>query len=69
MKAGLSPSDVLRKGEKIYRELNLAEETDPDKLIELIVKNPNLLQRPIVEAGDRAVLARPVEKVLEIIKI
>ena len=68
-KANLSPSDVLRKGDKVYKELNLSEETDSDKLIKLIVENPNLLQRPIVEVGDKAILARPVEKVLEIIKI
>lgn len=66
-KANLSPFDVLRKSEKIYKELNLSEETDADKLIKLIVENPNLLQRPIVEVGDRAVLARPVEKALELI--
>ncbi len=69
VKADLSPPDVLRKGEKIYKELNLSEETDSDKLIKLIVENPNLLQRPIVEVGDRAIMARPVEKVLEMIKI
>jgi arsenate reductase len=66
-KANLAPSEVLRKGEKIYKELNLAEETDAEKLIKLIVQNPNLLQRPIVEVGDRAVLARPIEKALELI--
>lgn len=68
-KANLSPSDVLRKGDKVYKELNLSEETDANKLIKLIVENPNLLQRPIVEVGEKAILARPVEKVLEIIKI
>lgn len=68
-KANLSPSDILRKNEKIYKKLNLSEETDDDKLIKLIIENPNLLQRPIVEVGDQAILARPVEKVLEIIKI
>jgi arsenate reductase len=68
-KANLAPSDVLRKGEKIYKELDLSKETDANKLIKLIVENPNLLQRPIVEFGEKAILARPVEKVLEIIKI
>lgn len=68
-KARLAPFDVLRKDEKIYKELNLSEETDADKLIKLIIENPNLLQRPIVEFGEKAILARPVEKVLEIIKI
>jgi arsenate reductase (glutaredoxin) len=67
-KAGLEASDVLRKGDKLYKELNLADETDSAKLIKLIVENPNLLQRPIVEVGDKAVLARPIEKALGIIK-
>lgn len=68
-KANLAPFDVLRKGEKMYKELDLSKETDADKLITLIVENPNLLQRPIVEFGDKAILARPVVKALEIIKI
>lgn len=66
-KANLTPSQVLRKREKLYKELNLAEETDADKLIKLIVENPTLLERPIVEVGDKAVLARPIEKALELI--
>jgi arsenate reductase len=66
-KANLEPSQVLRKREKLYKELNLAEETDSDKLIKLIVENPGLLERPIVEVGNKAVLARPIEKALELI--
>ena len=66
-KADLKPHDVLRKREKLYKELNLSYEKDSDKLIKLIAENPNLLERPIVEVGERAVLARPVEKALEII--
>lgn len=67
-KAGLRPQDVLRRREKLYKELNLAEETDADKLIKTIVENPSLLERPIVEVGSRAVLARPIDKALELIK-
>ncbi len=66
-KANLEPSQVLRKREKIYKELNLSEETDSDKLIKLIIENPILLERPIVEIGDKAVLARPIEKAIELI--
>lgn len=66
-KANLTPSQVLRKREKIYKELNLSEETDSDKLIKLIIENPILLERPIVEIGDKAVLARPIEKALALI--
>jgi arsenate reductase len=67
-KMGLRPRDVMRKGEAIYRELGLAKQdlTD-DELIALMVKNPDLIQRPIVERGDRAVLGRPVENVRELL--
>ncbi|MCY7345256.1 MAG: hypothetical protein LH614_03465 [Pyrinomonadaceae bacterium] len=67
-KANLAPFEILRKSEKIYQELNLSEAADSDKLIKLIIEHPNLLQRPIVEVGDHAVLARPIEKALELIK-
>ena len=67
-KAKLSPFDVLRKAEPAYKELKIAEVSDEDRLIDLIVENPGLLQRPIVEVGKRAVLARPIENALELIK-
>lgn len=67
-KANLSPFDVLRKAEPVYKELNIKAVTDEEKLIELIVENPSILQRPIVEIGDKAVLARPIENALELIK-
>lgn len=66
-KLGLAPFDVLRKNESLFKELNLSEETAPDEIIKLIVENPALLQRPIVELGERAVLARPIEKATELI--
>jgi len=67
-KANLSPFEVLRKKEPVFKELNLSAETPPDEIIKAIVANPSLLQRPIVEVGDKAVLARPVEKAIELIK-
>ncbi len=67
-KADLSPLDVVRKKEPLYKELNITEDTLPDEIIKLITENPNLLQRPIVEVGSRAVLARPIERALELIK-
>jgi arsenate reductase len=67
-KAGLRPIDVLRKGEAAAKELGLNADTPDDELITAIVENPSLLQRPIVEVGDRAVLARPAEKALDIIQ-
>lgn len=63
-KAGLRPGDVLRKREAKYKELGLGDGSHSDEeLLDLLVAHPELLQRPIVERGDRAVLARPVENV------
>jgi len=63
-KAGLSPKDVLRTKEDIYKELGLAKKAfSDDELIELMVKHPELIQRPLVQKGDRAILARPAEEV------
>jgi len=65
---GVSPRELLRKNEAAYRELGLAgRELSGDEIIGLLVKHPELLQRPIVERGARAVLARPAEKIREIL--
>lgn len=66
-KANLSAFSVVRKNEAIYKDLKIAEVTDENELIKLIVENPSLLQRPIVEAGDKAVLARPIENALKLL--
>ena len=67
-KAGLRPRDVLRSREPVYAQLALAErELSDEELVALMVKHPQLLQRPIVVRGDRAVLARPVERVLDLL--
>jgi arsenate reductase len=68
-KAGITPFEVLRKKEPQYKELALSENTPDNEIIEAILKNPGLLQRPIVEYGNKAVLARPIEKVKELLKI
>jgi len=67
-KANLSPFDVVRKNEVVYRELNISEIKDADAMVKIIVENPSILQRPIVEFGERAVLARPIERAIELIK-
>ena len=67
-KAGIGPHDALRKRESAYVDLRLDKrEVGDDELIALMAEHPELLQRPIVERGDRAVLARPPERVLEIL--
>ncbi|MGQ0811763.1 MAG: arsenate reductase (glutaredoxin) [Nitrospiraceae bacterium] len=63
-KAGLSPRDAIRAKENIYRELGLAKKSLPDdELIDLMIAHPDLIQRPIVEQGEKAALARPAETV------
>jgi arsenate reductase len=60
--AGLSPWDALRKNEPSYKELVAGKELSKDELIRLMAGHPELLQRPIVVRGGKAVLARPAEK-------
>jgi len=63
-KAGLSPRDVLRTKEEIYQELGLSKkQLSDDELLDLMVQYPDLIQRPIVEKGDQAILARPAESI------
>ena len=67
-KMKLKPRDLLRKSEPIYKELGLAKDEFSDQeLIDLMIEHPDLLQRPIVERGDRAVLGRPTENVKELL--
>ena len=67
-KLDLSPRDVLRKDEPLARQLGLAERNlSDDELIKIMVENPDLIQRPIVVRGDRAVLARPPEDVQKLL--
>jgi arsenate reductase (glutaredoxin) len=63
-KLGMQASDLLRMGEDVYRELGLSKaEKNEEELIELMVKHPDLIQRPIVERGSKAVLGRPPENI------
>ena len=60
------PRQMMRTGEDVYKELGLAD-ADRDRLLDAMVENPILIERPIVIHGDKAVIARPPEKVLEIL--
>jgi len=63
-KMNIEPRDLLRKSEPIFKELGLGKgEFSGDELIALMIEHPDLIQRPIVERGDRAVLGRPTENV------
>ena len=60
--------ELLRRAEPVYQELGLAQkDLSEDELIDLMVRHPDLIQRPIVEKGSRAILARPAERIKEIL--
>ena len=67
-KLGLSALDVMRTGEAVYKELGLKDsDLSEDALISAMVKNPILIERPVVICGNRAAIGRPPEKVLDIL--
>jgi arsenate reductase (glutaredoxin) len=60
------PRQMMRTGEPVYQELGL-ETADRDALLDAMVAHPILIERPIVIRGDRAVIARPPEKLLDLL--
>ena len=67
-KLNYTARDLLRRGEDIYKNKNLSDKSlTDDFLIDMMSKNPILIERPIVVFNDKAVIGRPPEKVLEII--
>jgi len=66
-KLAISPMDFIRKKETVFKDLGLKsyEGSDSD-LCEIMSKNPKLIERPIVVKGDRAIIGRPPENVLEL---
>ena len=65
---GLSVNEMLRSNEPLAQRMNLAaRDLSDDELIEIMVENPDLIQRPIVVRGEQAVLCRPPENVLKLL--
>jgi arsenate reductase len=65
---GMDPIDLIRKGEGLYKELDIDNHADnAQTLINIMIKNPILIERPIVIANNKAVIGRPPELVLDII--
>jgi arsenate reductase len=60
------PRAMMRTGEAAYKELDLAN-ADRDELLDAMAGHPILIERPIVIRGDRAVIARPPERALELL--
>ena len=64
---GLSARELMRTKEDIYKELNLKDENDEGKLIDAMVKNPKLIERPIVVKDGKAVIGRPIENIIKLV--
>ena len=68
-KMGIPAKGLLRTKDEKYKELKLDEKNPPEsELIDLMMIYPDLIQRPIVEKGERAILARPAERLKEILQ-
>ncbi|MND88796.1 Arsenate reductase [compost metagenome] len=67
-KLGYSARQLLRSGEEVYQTLNLADPTlDDETLIAAMLEHPRLIERPILVVGDKAIIGRPSERILELL--
>ena len=65
---GIKPHDLIRTKEQIYRTEFKGKDLTDEQWIEAMITNPKLIERPIVIEGDKAVLGRPPEKVIELLE-
>lgn len=63
-KLALTPRDIIRKGEAAYKENGLDKDLSDNKIIDILVNNPILIERPIVITAQKAAIGRPPENVL-----
>jgi len=67
-KLGVSARELMRTKEDLYKELGLAQVDDENALIDALAKYPKLIERPILIQENKAIIGRPVEKVVEFLK-
>jgi arsenate reductase len=65
---GMGARELMRTKEDIYKELGLKDIEDEEALIDAMVENPKLIERPIVVKDAKAVIGRPIENVVELLK-
>ncbi len=66
-KLGMKPEQLVRKGEEIYKQNFAGRELTDEQWLDALVKNPILIERPIVVKSDRAIIGRPPENVLKLL--
>lgn len=64
---GMQPSQLIRTGEVLYKERFGGKDLPEDEWLQVLLEHPVLMQRPIVVKGTQAIIARPPEKVLELL--
>jgi len=62
-----SAREWMRTKEDVYKELNLKDETDEDKLLQAMAANPKLIERPVIIKGNKAIIGRPTSIIAEFI--
>jgi arsenate reductase len=67
-KIGITPMQLIRKGEPVWKENYKGLELSDSQIIDAMVANPKLIERPIVETEDKAMVCRPPELVLEMLR-
>ena len=65
-RAGLTPQVAIRTNEEAYRKYVAGRSLSDEQLVQVMAEHPELIQRPIVVRGDKAVLVRPVERLAEL---
>lgn len=66
-KLGFGPRDLIRKFEAEFKSAGVTEETTDHELLDLMLAHPRIIQRPVIEVADRALVGRPPERVLDLL--
>ena len=61
------PHDIIRKGNSVYKSLNIGKDTEDNKVLSLLIEYPELIERPIIVSNEKAVIGRPPENVFELL--
>ncbi len=66
-KLGMKPDELVRRGEEVFKEYYAGKTLSDEEWLDALATHPILIERPIVVRGDKAVIGRPTEKVLELL--
>ena len=67
-KLGINPIELVRKNEQIWKENFKNKKLNSDAIIQILSDNPKLIERPIVELNDKAIIGRPPENVISLLQ-